>query len=52
MRQYNRGGIPEIADVKEDNCMPSFKMSNNLSSLLRLFIVIMVFVVIVLTIAK
>jgi len=52
MRQYNRGGIKDVYEVNDDTEKPSFKMSNNLSSLLRLFIVIMVFVVIVLTIAK
>lgn len=52
MRQYNRGGMREVYEVNDDMDKPAFKMSNNMSSLLRLFIVIMVFVVIVLTIAK
>ena len=52
MRQYNMGGLKEVNEINDDMERPAFKMSNNMSSLIRLFIVIMVFVVIVLTIAK
>ena len=52
MRQYNRIGIKEVHETNDDMDVPKFQVNKNLSSLLRLFIVTMVFVVVVLTIAK
>lgn len=52
MIQYNRSGIKDIESSDSEEKTPKIEINSNLKSLLRLFLVIMIFVVIVLSIAK